>query len=502
MTTRISLTMAGAAGLALIPVIAPAAEQAGVWTLRESLLGAPSNLVITADDEAHASLAASAALAEVERLNGVFNSRRESSELFALNNATSMSVSPELFEVLQQAEAVRLASGGAYNAGLGEALAMWRDAETAPPSADALAAVGRAAEQPVGFDAATRTVTRPQGVSFALDGIAKGYIVDRALAAGMAAAPVKGMLVDIGGEMACQGLAPSGLCWDIGIPDPAMPLDRAPLVAKAHLKDRAIATSGLGPRDRLIGGERYSVTLNPRTGWASRQNIAATVIADTAAQADALATALLVMPAEEGLTLAAASNAQARITTADGLVHASDGWTHVASAPVNLVCAPQAQAAAPAKWNADWAVEIVYSAPDRAVNRRDPDFRSPYMAMWISDGQNRPVRTLVLVGTKAEWQKDNYIWWGMYRDKATRLVELRSTATQLSGAYPTYWPGYNDDWKFMPQGDYILHIETSRERGKHTYRTVKLTLGKNGFTTAVPKTEEGGGLQLTYGRRE
>jgi thiamine biosynthesis lipoprotein len=502
MTRPLPLTLAGL-GLALVPVIAPAAEQAGAWTLRHPLLGAPSTLVVTAEDERHAQAAVTAALAEVERLNGVFNSRREGSELHALNRASSMAVSPELFEVIERAEAMRRASGGAYNAGLGEALALWREAEAAPPSAEALQAAAEAAARPVGLDRETRTVRRPEGVSFALDGLAKGYIVDRALAAGLAAAPVKGMLVDIGGDMACRGLAPGGLCWDVGIPAATLPLDRAPLVAEAHLRDRAIATSGLGPRDRLIGGRLYSVTLSPRTGWAARENLTATVIADTAAEADALATALLVLPAKEGLALAAASGAEARITGADGVAHLSEGWTRIASEPaVRAVCSPAPQAAAPAKWNADWAVEITYAAPDRAVNRRDPDFRSPYMAMWITDAQNRPVRTLVLVGTKPEWQRDNYIWWGMYRDKATRLVELRSTATQLDGRYPTYWPGYNDDWKFMPQGEYILHIETSRERGKHTYRTVKLQLGKNGFTSVVPKTEEGGGITLTYGRRQ
>lgn len=502
MTNRIPLALVGAAGMALIPVVAPAAERAGVWTLRQDALGAPSSFIVTADTEADAAAAVSAALAEIERLDLVFDTRKPSSEISRLNQAARMAVSPDLYAVIEQAEAVRLASKGAYHGGLGEVLRLWSGAGEAPPSRHALEAAALAAGQPVGLDPETLTVTRPEGVTFALDGVAKGYIVDKALEAGLAAAPVRGMTVDIGGDMACSGLAPNGLFWDVGIPDPAPGHAAAPLVATAHLKDRAIATSGRGPRDRLIGGERYSVTVSPRTGWASERNIAATVVADTAAQADALATALLVMDPHEGLELAASQGAEARITAADGAPHLTEGWTRVATeGSARMVCqAPQAPAAA--RWNADWAVEILYSAPDRAVNRREPDFRSPYMAMWITDGQNRPVRTLVLVGKEEKWQRDNFIWWGMYKEKAPRLVELRSTATALSGAYPTYWPGYNDDWKFIQQGEYILHIETSRERGQHTYRTVKLQLGKNGFTTVVPKTAEGGGLSLTYGKRE
>ncbi len=497
------LVFTGALGAALIPVIAPAADRAGVWTLSEpNVLGAPAKFIVTGLDEAAAAAAVSAARAEIDRLESIFNSRRLGSELVALNAASSMVVSPELFEVIERAEAMRIASGGAYNGGLGEALRLWRDAEHSAPDAALLQAAADAATAPVGLDPATRTVTRPSGVLFALDGIAKGYIVDKALCAGLAAAPVKGMAVDIGGEVACQGLAPDGLSWKVGVPDPTQPAAIAPVLAQGQLRDAAIATSGRGPRDRVIGGKPYSATLSPMTGQAARQNISATVIAKSAMEADALATAALVMPPAQGLSFVERMGGQARITSLDGLVHRTSGWAGLAAEPAAALTCQAPSAAAPAKWNADWAVEIVYTAPDRAINRRDADFRPPYMAMWITDGQNRPVRTLVLVGRDERWQKDNYIWWGMYKDRAPKLVDLRSTATQLDGTYPTYWPGYNDDWKFIPQGEYILHIETSRERGQHTYRTVKITLGKDGFKTVVPKSAEGGGMQLTYGKRD
>lgn len=503
MSASLPLTFLGAAGAALSPFTAPAPGQPGVWAVHEEhVLGAPANFIVTALEEADVAAAVSAARAEIERLNGIFNTRRVTSEISQLNNARSMRVSQELFDVLSLAERLREASSGAYNGRLGMVLGLWRSAEAAAPDADVVLNAAAAAQGEVRLERATRTVIRPEGAAFDVDSLAKGYIVDAALKAGMAAAPVRGMAVDIGGDMACAGCAPNGLFWEVGVPEPSSPLALARDVAQANLMNQAIATSGMGPRDFFLGGERYSATLSPFTGQPVTANTAATVIAPTTAEADGLATALLTMDAEEGLELAESwPGAEARIAAADGRVMRTGGWAEMASEPAPALDAMACQSPS-GRWMADWAVQIVYEAPDRAVSRREADFRTPYMAMWITDKNNNPIRTLVLVGTRPEWHEDNYIWYNMYRDKAENLIRLRSSATQLSGAYPTYWPGYNDDWQFVGQGEYVLHIETSRERGRHTYRTMPLSLGPDRFSTSMPKTEEGGGFRLTYGKRE
>ena len=149
-------------------------------------------------------------------------------------------------------------------------------------------------------------------------------------------------------------------------------------------------------------------------------------------------------------------------------------------------------------WPPDWGVELVYVAPDRQ-DVRDPDFRTPYMVLWITDAQNKPVRTITMVGQDAKWQRDNFIWWAMNRAEAERMVDLRSQATALSGRYSVFWRGIDDSWDPLPVGDYVLHIETSQERGKHSHRAVPLKIGREPFTTELPATKEGGGLQISYG---
>jgi thiamine biosynthesis lipoprotein len=535
--------------VALVPAVA--AAQTEVFSVQADVLGAPANLIVAAASRDAAYTAISASLAEIDRLDRVLSGYRSDSELARLNRAHSRVVSQELFEVLELAEAMRSCSGGAFSARLGGVEALWRGAGDRAPDRAQLRAASLAATQPVVLDRASCAVHRPEGVVFSIDAIAKGYIIDRALAAGRSAAPVAGMLVDIGGDMRCQGGVGDDDRWPVGLPDPRLPFINAPLVACAYLRDQAIATSGRGPRDRAIGGEIFGNTFASETGWPVTHNLAATVVAPTAAEADGLATALLVMPPGQGLDLIRRrSEVNARITGADGEVHVTPGWaaleagpglmTIAAAAPRPKLAArpgapaarPSAPAARPAApvarpsvpaagvaaalpkpavagppvgksgWLIDWAVQILYEAPTPDRGGRNADFRTPYMAMWITDKQNRPIRTLVLVGKEPDWQQDNHIWWSMYRDQARKLIELRSTATALSGRYPTFWPGYDDSWNYVSAGEYILHIETSRERGQHTYRSIPLNLGRTPFVAEIPTSAEGGGLKLVYGKRD
>jgi len=503
------LKAAGLAGLAAMQAVAPAAA-AETRTFRyydADVLGTRMNLTLVADDETSALAAARAARAEIERLDGVFNSRRADSELSALNGASRFVASSDMFDLVSRAEAFRAASDRAFDPRLGEALSLWRQAKTAPPDRAGLQAAVNAAQGPVRLDAETRTIERPAGAVFALDGLAKGYIVDRALEAGRASDGVAGMMVDIGGDVRCWGQAPEASGWAIGIGDPHRHGQDAACVSIAHLKDAAIATSGKGPRDRIIGGERFSPTLDPATGWAAKSNLSASVVARCAADADALASAFLVMDPKKALALADKSDGvAARVTAANGQVHQSSLWRNLATeAPARLI---RIQTPAPRvsripverRWGGEWQLEMTYVAPDRQEQtRRNPDFRSPYVAIWISDAKFNPVRTVTMVGKDPEWQRDNFIWWNAYKTNARRIIETRSEGTALSGRYSLFWRGIDDEWDPLPIGEYVLHLETSQERGKHTYRSVKLNIGREAFQTVVPATNEGGGLRVTYG---
>jgi thiamine biosynthesis lipoprotein len=268
-----------------------------------------------------------------------------------------------------------------------------------------------------------------------------------------------------------------------------------------------MATSGRGPRDCVAGGLR-STTISPLTGRPVHEVISASVVASHAADADAIASACMVLSLRESLELVdRLDSVSARITDVHGGVHLSAGWPTLrlaATTPQSVSSAKQDAASnkislpAALRWPNDWELGIHYTAPERQ-EERSADFRIPYMALWITDTQNRPIRTLLLVGRGAEWHRDNFIWWGMQRARAVEMVDMRSQSTTLSGHYPAYWDGMMDDWQPVPLGKYVLHMETSQERGKHYYRSLTIELGHERFKTQLPSMPESGGVTITYG---
>jgi thiamine biosynthesis lipoprotein len=268
------------------------------------------------------------------------------------------------------------------------------------------------------------------------------------------------------------------------------------------LKNAAIATSGRGPRD-FAGNQYRSATISPFTGHPVSEVISVSAVASHAADADAIATACMVLCPNDSLALINRLDGVAvRITDVHGRVHQSSGWPAIRLAATSLQ-QPAPSTKPPSlppelRWPDDWELGINYIAPDRQ-DSRSAEFRTPFMVLWITDAQNHPVRTLFMIGKDAEWQRDNFIWWGLHRQRAKQLVDLRSQSTSMSGRYPVYWPGVDDDWQSVPLGKYTLHVETSQERGKHSYRSIPIELGHQRFKAQLPNLPDSGGIEITYG---
>lgn len=465
------------------------------WSFRdEAVLGTRMQIEVVAATFDAARHAALAARAEIDRLNLILNSRRADSELVRLNETIEHRASLDLYSVIAAAEHWRQATGSAFSGRLGHAIDLWRAATNVPPDAKEVRDLAEAADAaPVILDPDRRVIVRPVGVRFALDGIAKGYVVDQALTAARSVSGVSGALVDIGGEIAAWGAAPAG-GWTAGVPDPRIVADNAPLMAGVRLDNSAIATSGRGPRDRLIQSVRYSPTLDPRTGQPVERAISASVSASTTMEADALASALLVAGSPSVLPPGTA----ALLTFPEGAPVPSPAWRRIETPPDLIRVQAKPPAGAAARWHDGWQALATFTAPRRQLIR-DPGFRSPYLAMWLTTPDNKPVRTLLLIGTRAEWQKDNFVWWGLNRNRASRFVSTRSMSTSGAGVYNVFWDGLDDDDRHVAPGKYILHVETSRERGKHTHRSLALDFTHpERFRQELPTSEESGGLVVVF----
>jgi thiamine biosynthesis lipoprotein len=462
-------------GAAAAPAAAPA--ETGAWRLHaDGVLGTSMDLVAVAPDRATALAAAAAVQAEVARLDRVLSGWRGDSELSALNAAARFEASADLFAVIAACERWRGLTGGAFDARQGLAFEPLR-AGAAPDAALRRAA----AEAEVGLDPATRAIWRPEPVRFAPEALAKGHVIDAALAAARIAAPaLQGLMLDIGGDLACWGASPGGKGWLVGVADPARPEDNGVPLALVRADGRALATSGPALRGaHLLGAE------------ASNQ---ASVVAGTAVDADALATALAVMAPSDGVALAERlPGVEAQVVDPTGGLWRTAGWSPVSAPPL-----VRTAAAAAAPWPDRFAVTIDYQLPSHGTRAY-----APYVVIWITDDANRLVRAVTMLGNDLDYVGENYIWWRRYGRARPQLVAAVSRPTRPPGRYSAVWDGRDDMGRPVGQGRYTVHVEVVRENGGHSYQSVDLALGAAPAQAALPADADGelGPVSVRYGRR-
>jgi thiamine biosynthesis lipoprotein len=110
--------------------------------------------------------------------------------------------------------------------------------------------------------------------------------------------------VEIGGEVRVKGLNSEGVLWTIGIDQPVEKSNALNRVLQeiVQLNDKSIATSGSYRKFYEKNGVKYSHTLNPKTGYPVKHSLlSATVVANSCAMADGLATAFMVMGADKSV---------------------------------------------------------------------------------------------------------------------------------------------------------------------------------------------------------
>lgn len=149
-----------------------------------------------------------------------------------------------------------------------------------------------------------------------VNGIAPGYAVDM-LAERFRALGLRNFMIDIGGEVLARGRNAADTPWRIAVERPADDQSQSPFTI-VELEDRSVTTSGEYRHYFERDGQRYSHTIDPRTGHpiVSRGSVA--VVGRTSTEIDAWATALNVLGPEEGLRLANADGIAAMYIVVDG----------------------------------------------------------------------------------------------------------------------------------------------------------------------------------------
>jgi thiamine biosynthesis lipoprotein len=263
--------------------------------------------------------AAFSAMAEVEAR---MSAHRDDSETARLSAAAgALEVSAETAEVLELGLRVAAASGGAFDLTLGRLKALWGfdgDGPRVPDDAEIAAALRGIG--PTALRLEGRRVTKGDAaLGVDLGAIAKGYAVDRAVAA-LRAAGIRRASVNAGGDLRLLG-DHGGRPWRIGIQHPRDPQG---VLVTLELADAAVVTSGDYERFFEVDGVRYHHILDPRDGRPAAACQSVTVVAASAAEADALATAAFVLGPEAGRHLVESWGGMALIVAADGTLSLSE----------------------------------------------------------------------------------------------------------------------------------------------------------------------------------
>jgi len=218
-----------------------------------------------------------------------------------------MPVSAELAGLVQRSQAISEQTDGAFDITVGPLVNLWgfgpKGRVISAPSADKIASIRtRVGYQKLGVSQNPPLLKKSNNLQVDLSAIAKGYAVDQ-LASLLVAKGINNYLVEIGGELKLSGNKPNGESWKIAIEAPLTTERSAQHVLP--ISNIAMATSGDYRNYFEEGGVRYSHTINPLTGAPIKHAlVSVTVLHPSCADADALATALMVMGDKKGVEFA------------------------------------------------------------------------------------------------------------------------------------------------------------------------------------------------------
>lgn len=382
--------------------------------------------------EAIAKRAAKAALDEVDRLSAILNTRNPASEISRIREISTPS--RELSEVLDLYNVWERRTGGALS-------------------------------------------VRPLGANTPLnvDALGKAYIIDRAARAAQEAAPeLEGLVLNIGGDIVVSGRA-----CEIGVAEPAVPHDNASPQTHIVVKNSAVATSGSSARGAHL--------VNARTGIVVPSPPTATVVARDPVTANALATTLCVVGAEEGMDLVEQTDdAEAIRIDVNGVAQRTSGFAA-------LERFREVVQAGNSNWPAGFEVSIAVT-----ITKPKPGEDPAYLAAWVEDTSGKLVRTIVFWGSKAKYQPELASFWIITGGSPSLLYKV-TKVTRVAGSYKIAWNGLDDDGKSVPKGNYRITIETNRYHGQYGKQSGMIACNNDPASTMLSGTINFEPITITYG---
>ncbi|NQY74226.1 MAG: FAD:protein FMN transferase [Candidatus Margulisbacteria bacterium] len=248
---------------------------------------------------------------ELKSINRIFSTYDTESEISRFNRLPAhewVKVSPFLYDLARFGKKWHSLTSGAWDGTVWPLYQLWGFTQNKPaiqiPSTDAVqSAMKQVGYSFVNFGREGFMMKTRKGVSIDLSSIAKGYAVDR-VGALLHGQDVSRFMVEIGGEVVVSGKNGANRFWRLGINIPDSNSGDQDTIHVIEMKGGAIATSGTYRRFYEVDGRKYAHVLDPRTGYPVQHDVVSvTITAPTCLEADAIATSVLVMGKEAGLSL-------------------------------------------------------------------------------------------------------------------------------------------------------------------------------------------------------
>ena len=278
-----------------------------VYSRGLKLMGNQFEFSAVTDQEARAQACINEAVEEVKRIEKLFTTYNEDSQTNRVNvmaGIEPVQVDQEVFDLIARSLRISALTQGAFDITYGSMdKRLWnfdKNMTSLPDEQTAKALVRLINYKNVILDKENHSVfLKEKGMRIGFGGIGKGYAADRAKMV-MQKAGIASGIVNAAGDLTVWGKQPNGEAWTIGIADP----DKKELpFASLQLTDTSVATSGNYEKFVLIDGQKYSHTIDPKTGYPVRGIKSVTIICNSGEIADAMATPVMVMGIKAGINL-------------------------------------------------------------------------------------------------------------------------------------------------------------------------------------------------------
>lgn len=271
------------------------------------LMGNNFTITVVAENNATAQKYIEDAVKEIIRIEKLLTTFNPDSQTNLINENAGIrpvKVDQEVYDLIARSIAISKITQGAFDITYGGIdKNLWnfdKQMKSLPSKEEALKMVHLINYHNVVLDPENTTVyLKEKGMRIGFGGIGKGYAAEMAKNI-LIKNKVTSGIINASGDLSAWGLQPDGRPWRIGISNPDKPQD---VFSYMDISGKAVATSGNYEKYIMIGGKKYSHTIDPKTGLPVSGIKSVTIISNNAEFADAMATPVAVMGIKAGLFL-------------------------------------------------------------------------------------------------------------------------------------------------------------------------------------------------------